>query len=231
MACFLLCLFLRGVNRGWLSQIQCRQRDLIIVLESLNIILGVWVHMIIGTLLLLIGTGVGLVIGKVNTFIPVRWVAWWVSRVIIPLLQKRFWILRSTTIFMNNIIILALIVAIGYSSYAAIVGISIVGFSMGIALKVLSDQPESFSISHTTMAGSNLRKFRIGIILNLLEPPAIVATLGLSLGRAVIPLNPHQTWGSFWQWIIPAMLIAAGGEALWIGVSLKVRDQEQESLS
>lgn len=195
------------------------------MLESLNIILGVWVHMIIGTLLLLIGTGVGLVVGKVNTFIPVRWITWWVLRVIIPLLKKRSWMLRSTTIFMNNILILALIVAMGYSSYAAIVGISIVGFSMGIALKMLSDQPESFSISHTTLTGSNLRKFRIGIILNLLEPPAIVATLGLSLGRDVIPLNPQQIWGPFWQWILPAMLIAAGGESLWISVSLKVKDQ------
>jgi len=194
------------------------------MLESLNIIFGVWVHMIIGTLLLLIGTGVGLVIGKVNTFIPVHWITWWVLRVIVPLLQKRSWILRSTTIFINNILILALIVAMGYYSYAAIFGISIVGFSMGIALKVLSDQPESFSISNTTLAGSNLRMFRFGIILNLLEPPAIVAALGLSMGRAVVSLNPQQTWGPFLHWILPAMLIAAGGEALWIGVSLKVKD-------
>lgn len=187
--------------------------------------------MVIGTLLLLIGIGVGLGIGKFKAFQPVHWVSWWVSRVIIPLLQKRSWILRSTTIFMNNIIILVLLLATGFSSYVAIIGITTVGLSMGIALKVLSDQPESFSISHITMTGWNLRKFRIGIILNLLEPPAIVATLGLSLGRAVIPLNPQQIWEPFWQWIIPAMLIAAGGEALWIGVSCKVRDQYPESFS
>ena len=54
-------------------------------------------------------------------------------------------------------------------------------------------------------------------MLNLLEPPAIIAAIGLSLGRSVVPLSPGQAWEAFAAWIVPALLIAAGGEALWLG--------------
>ena len=190
------------------------------MLELLVVLTSTWHHMIIGTLLLMIGIWVGLGIAKAQSLAPVRYVSWWVSRVIIPLIQRRSWLIRSATIFINNITILTLLVVIGVWSFAAIVAVSLIGVSMGIALRVLSDLPDSFSMPQAEVDGSNRRRFRVGIMLNLIEPPAIIAALGLSLGRAVVPLTGTQTWAAFTCWIIPAMFIAAGGEALWIGVAL-----------
>jgi len=197
--------------------------DAELMMQSLEVLVSTWPTMIAGTALLMFGIWVGLGISKARSFIPVRWVSWWVSRVIIPLLYKRSWLVRTAAIFINNITILTLLVLIGAWSFAAIAGTALIGVSMGVALRVLFELPESFSIPQAEVDGSNRRRFRIGIMLNLIEPPAIIATLGLSLGRAVIPVTGNQTWVFFMGWIVPAMLIAAGGEALWIGVAVHSR--------
>lgn len=189
--------------------------------ESLHVIINLWPHMIVGTVLLLIGMAIGLGIGRVQSFVLVRWVRGWVSRVIIPLLYKRSWLLRTLTIFVNNMAILIGMILLGVWSTAAIAGVALVGLSMGIALRVLSDQPKSFAAPGDSMSDSDRRRFRIGLLLNLLEPPAIIVALGISLGRTIAPLTLEQIWEIVSCWIVPAMLVAACGEALWIGVAIK----------
>ena len=69
------------------------------------------------------------------------------------------------------------------------------------------------------------------MILNLLEPPAIALALGLAIGRSAIPLSSTQAWGVFLTWVVPAMLVAAGGEALWLGVMVEARESQTQSES
>ena len=198
--------------------------------ESLHVIISLWPHMVVGTVLLLIGVGVGLCIGRARSFVMVRWVHAWVSSVIIPLLYKRSWLIRTITIFANNMAILVGIILLGNWSSAAIIGIALVGLSMGIALRVLSDLPESFAAPNDQTCESKRRLFRLGMLLNLLEPPAIIVALGISMGRTVASLSDVEIWEVL-CWVFPAMLLAACGEALWIGIAIQTNTEASSSNS
>ena len=58
-----------------------------------------------------------------------------------------------------------------------------------------------------------------GMGLNLLEPPAIAVALGLALSYSSAPLTDTQLWQTFVFVVAPLMLVAAGGESLWMGAS------------
>jgi len=189
--------------------------------ESFHVMITLWPHMMMGTVLLLIGIVIGWGVSRTRSFVLVRWIRVWVSRVMLPLLYKRSWLLRTITIFANNMTILIGLIVLGRSSFAAIAGVAFVGLSMGIALRVLSEQPESFAAPGDSMSATDRRRFRIGLLLNLLEPPAIIVAMGMSMGRTIAPLTHEQIWEIVSCWIFPAMLLAACGEALWIGVAIK----------
>ncbi len=63
------------------------------------------------------------------------------------------------------------------------------------------------------------RAVAVGMALNLLEVPAILITLGLSMGRggATSGLLSGDVWTAYAVAVAPLLLIAAGGEALWLG--------------
>lgn len=189
--------------------------------ESLHVLLSLWPNMIMGTVLFGVAVGVGLSIGRSRSFVIVRGVQWWVESVIIPLLYRRFWLIRFLTIFVNNMTILIGLVMLGTWSSVAIAGVALVGFSMGIALRVFSNLPESFTVPEDQVDKSDRRWFRIGMLLNLLEPPAIIIALGVALGKTSASLTDEQGWAIVLYWIFPAMLLAAGGEALWMGVAIR----------
>lgn len=190
-------------------------------MQSLSLIYSLWPHMLIGVLWMILSLGIGLALGRVRSFFLVHGVHWWVLRVMVPLLYKRFWWLRTITIFVNNMAILIGLILLGTWPYAAVTGIALVGLSMGIALRALSDVPELFATPEDQMCESDRRRCRIGMMLNLLEPPAIIVALGLSLGRTIAPLSHVEIWEIISCWILPAMLLAACGEALWIGVAVR----------
>ena len=186
------------------------------VRESLSVILGLWRSMLLGTGLFLISMIVGLALGRERRLFVVRALSAWVNWIIGPLLRWRSRALRAAAIFANNVLILAAMVALGVWPPAAVAAVALVGVSMGIALRVMTAMPVSFSIPGP--AQPRLRRtIQIGVLLNLLEPPAIVAAIGLSLGREPAHLTPVYVWSAFAFWIVPAMAVAAAGESLWIG--------------
>ncbi len=191
------------------------------MVESLHLLLSLWPNMIMATVLFGVGMGVGMSVGHTRSIVIVRGVQWWVANVIIPLLYKRSWLIKFLTILVNNMTILIGIVMLGTWSSAAIAGIAMVGFSMGIALRVFSNLPESFVVPNNQGNESDRRRFRIGMLLNLLEPPAIIIALGVALGRTSAPMTDEQGWAIVLYWVFPAMLLAAGGEALWMGVAIR----------
>lgn len=185
--------------------------------ESLEVIRAVWGIAVLGTGLMLIGTVGGWVIGQTATLPPVRLVTWWIRGVVMPLLRCRSWWRRAATIFANNLSILALLVAAGRWHTVALVAVSGLGVSLGVGLRILMCQPAVPWEGKPRTERSAKRRVRVGIALNLLEPPAIALAIGLSLGRSGIPLSATQMWETFLLWVIPFTLLAALGEALWMG--------------
>lgn len=185
--------------------------------RTLDLISGVWIDAVLGTGLLVAGVGAGWVAGQASWLPPVRLIATWVRCFVLPLLRCQSWWRRATAIFVNNVSILAALLAVGRWHGASLLGVAGLGLSLGIGLRVLSGASEAFG---DLDLGSDVRArrcIRIGVLLNLLEPPAIILTIGLSLSRAAVPLPAPQVWETFALWVVPPTLLAAAGEALWMG--------------
>lgn len=188
--------------------------------QTLHVIGAVWLPALLGTGLLVVAAGTGWAMGQARTWAPVRVIAWWVRRIIIPLLMRRSWLGRTATVFINNILILMLLTLLSYRYIGALVGIAGIGLSLGMGLAVLAADPVHFMGSGLDVPRSARRNMRIGLALNLLEPPAIMLTVGMALARSATPLTPQEVGWTFALWIVPMSLLAAGGEALWIGSGL-----------
>ena len=175
---------------------------------------------------MLAGVGVGWVTGRAATLPPIRLIAWWVRCVVLPLLAVRSWWRRAGMIFVNNLSLLAALVAVGRWPLTALLGVACLGVSLGIAVRIMSSQACVFG---SDTPAPRRRRARLGIALNLLEPPAIMLAIGLSLSQRAIPLSPTQVWETFAVWVIPALLLAAGGEALWLGPGRDARTSSSSS--
>lgn len=176
-----------------------------------------WPSMLAATVLAALTTVAGWRLGRRHSLPPVRLIAWWVTRVAVPLVKSPAWSRRATIIFLNNTVVLATVVALGAWRAAAFLGVAGLGLSLGIGLRILSGRAEHFPVPVAPTSPRARSALTIGVVLNLLEPPAIVLALGLALGRQAIPLSKEQTWTTFAVWVVPALLIAAAGEALWLG--------------
>ncbi len=190
--------------------------------RSLDVIGAVWLIAAMGTGLALVGTGLGWAVAQTESLPPVRLVAWWVRRIVVPLLHSRSWRRRAAVIFVNNVSILAVLTAVGRWHWGALVSVAGLGAGLGIGLRILSNEPTADLQPDRAPGAGAKRSFRIGIALNLLEPPAIILTIGLSLGRLAVPLSHVEVWETFALWVVPATVLAAGGEALWLGASQDV---------
>ncbi len=185
--------------------------------RTLDVIGAVWIDAALGTGLLVVGTGAGWVAGQAGWLPPVRLIAMWVRRFVLPLLRCQSWWRRATAIFVNNVSILAALLALGQWHGASLAGVAGLGLSLGIGLRILSGESDAFGEMELGSNARASRCIRIGVFLNLLEPPAIILTIGLSLARATVPLPDQQVWETFALWVVPLTLLAAAGEALWMG--------------
>lgn len=191
-----------------------------VFLQSLSVIRDVWLPALLGTCVVAIGVGAGWALAQHARLPPVRLVAWWVRRIVLPLVRRRSWLGRSATIFVNNAGVLSALMLLGRWYAAALVGVASVGISLGIGLRVLANESFGIGVPASATPPSISRRIRLGLLLNMLEPPAIMLTIGLALGRTSIPLDGPLMWKTYMIWVIPALLVAAGGEALWIGAGL-----------
>jgi len=179
-------------------------------------LIDLWPSMIVGTLLMAAATAAGWSFGRHRSAAPVRLIAWWVNLVVAPLIRSRSWLRRSATIFVNNAAVLASVVALGRWIAFAYAGVIALGLSLGIGLRVLGRLDGDLAFEVGTSRSARW-KVAVGLSLNLLEPPAIVVALGLSLARQSVPLDAAWTWSIFGTWLVPLLLLAAVGEGLWLG--------------
>ncbi len=175
---------------------------------------------------MVVAVWVGWATAATGSFALVRLVRWWLARVMLLHLSSRSWVHRAAVIAANNLLILMALMALGQWLVAVLVGVALCGVSMGIALRVLPDLSGGFGLPAAGNGHGPSWRMRVGVVLNLLEPPAIAVALGLAIGISVIPMPLVQAWHAFLTWVVPAMLIAAGGEALWLGVLVEAREHE-----
>ena len=177
--------------------------------------------MLVGVALVLAGVAVGWQAGRYRSLIMTRLIRWWVGRVVMPLILSPSWWRRAATIFVNNASISAGVVALGawaVTGWAAVAGL---GVSLGVGFRVLSDPGWGLSTWRSSSDLTGIRRMRVGVMLNLLEPPAIAVTVGLCLARSTLgdSLPAGQVWQTFGVCVAPALLIAACGESLWLGIA------------
>lgn len=192
-----------------------------------------WRPTLIGLVVLLIGTIAGWGMAADREFTPAHWLRWWLERIILPGLRQRSWLARLVVILLNNATICVLLIWAGGVPAGAWIGVVIVGLSLGAALRMLSDprwemadyaglsEPADRSPPdpESGMPPAPDRLVALGVLLNLLELPAITIVLGLTMGRLAAPnhLAPADIWRIFACWVVPLLAIAAGGESLWLG--------------
>ena len=176
--------------------------------RSLEVFSELGRSMVLGTVAMLVAVGFGWVMGRHRTFPPVRMVAWWITRIVLPLLKSRSWGRRAATIFINNTGVLTALLVLGSWRLTARIGVVILGLSLGMALRHLGAVTDEFAAAVPVRGQGDKRRIRVGVALNMLEPPAIVLSLGLSLGLRTIPLTPGQAWETFAVWVVPALFAA-----------------------
>lgn len=150
----------------------------------------------------------------------VRGVSYWLDHVVRPVLAARSWARRAAIIAANNSLVCVLLVLLGLLGHAAWLGVAGVGLGLGTALRVAMDRGRVF-FPEVELSGWQRVAVGVGITLNMLEPPAILLAAGLSLGQGAVVdrfglTTALQLYGRIG---LPMLLIAAGGEALWLGVS------------
>jgi len=182
---------------------------------------GLGLEILLGSVLLVSATSLGWVVGRRRSWAPVRVLSWWMHAVVLPLLTSRSWSQRSLIIFANNSVVLAALVVAGAWRLTGAAAVSVVGLALGIALRSLSELSPYWSSPSPNCAPEIRRRVRLGVGLNLLEPPAIAVAVGLCIGRSTAPLEPMHIWATFLLWVVPLLFIAACGESLWLGVGLR----------
>jgi hypothetical protein len=128
-------------------------------------------------------------------------------------------------ILTNNTLVLAGLVALGTSRAGAAAGVAVVGVALGIGLRTLSEYSPHWSPPPPNCSPRIRRNVRVGVALNLLEFPAIALAVGLSVGRGHLPLDDEGIWLAFGVWVVPLLILAAAGEALWLGTGIVLREE------
>jgi hypothetical protein len=104
--------------------------------------------------------------------------------------------------------------ALGPLAWLAVAG---VGLAFGLALRLLIDLPETQAFEPPKTPQRKLL-MRIGLALNMLEPPAILLAAGLSLAQGARggDISLGTGLAVFAQIVLPLLILAACGEALWL---------------
>ena len=188
---------------------------------------------LIGGALVVLGTSLGWRLATARESMIVAVVRWWLDHVVRPLIEGRSWWRRTAIITGNNALTCGAVVVLGFFGPIAWLAVIAVGLSLGVALHLLteklptpekSDRPDPLDARQRTARTA-------GLALNMLEIPAIMISAGLSLGQGAMEasVSPVQAWGAFAAVVLPLLLIAAAGEALWIGTHTSLLDRWRDS--
>jgi hypothetical protein len=183
----------------------------------LSVFLRILPGALIGGTVMVAGACVGWRIGRRQHGWAVRATQFWLEQVVRPILATRSWFRKAVLIALNNSIVCAALVLVGALGPIAWLGVAGVGLALGLALRLLIDLPETQAFQSPKTPQRKLL-MRIGLALNMLEPPAILLAAGLSLAQGAwggnIPLQ--MGFAVFARTALPLLILAACGEALWL---------------
>ncbi len=184
---------------------------------------------LVGGIVLALGAISGWGMCATPDFVLTRMMRWWVLKVLVPVLKRPSWALRASVIFINNAFICTALVACGAVPILPWFAISAAGLAIGSAIRVMvvefSLEAESDNAEQKLSgkkAGDPL--VSIGMLLNLLEIPAIGLTLALALMQLELPITQPaelgmsiEPWSFTFFWTLPMLAVAALGESMWMG--------------
>jgi hypothetical protein len=174
---------------------------------------------LIGGAVIVICVAVGWRAGRRRTGWLVRCTRYWFDRVAGPLLASGSWAKRALIIAANNSLVCFALVILGALGHLAWLGLAAVGLGLGAALRLMLDLPLANGVK-TRLSWRKRVLAGLGIVLNLLEPPAILLSAGLSLAQGAMgdALDLRLAVLLYVQFVLPVLVVAAGGEALWLTV-------------
>ena len=181
---------------------------------------GLIPHCLLGSGLILAAVALGWWEGRRCERWPARMVSWWLRHVVRPLLAGCSWIRRTITIVANNALICFVMVTLGAVQPVAWLAVAAVGLGLGIALRLMLLSPPEPAAEIERPTRWRRVTAAVGVGLNLLEVPAIALSAGLCLAqKALSPaIEGEEARRVFGTIVLPMLVIAAAGEALWMGV-------------
>lgn len=199
---------------------------------------GLLTPSLVGAAIIVVACVLALAMGTVGGSRVGRLVDWWLQRVVKPLLGIDSFVKRAAAIAANNAFVCGIAVVAGAVWPLAWIAVAAIGFSLGLALRRMAPAQYRVDISEDLdpaaggdrvdepVADAELANGAtwwpvvegLGLALNLLELPAIALSAGLSLsqGAWVNRLTLGAALRQYATIVLPLLIVAALGEALWL---------------
>lgn len=189
--------------------------------SSLEMALSVWWEALVGSVAIVVGAALGWRLGAARDVLFVRAVSWWLDRIVGPLIVSGTWLRRTAIIGANNALVCGVVVLIGPLGHLAWLGVATLGLGLGTALRLMSvgPPPDEDEAEPTPMTQGGRLLESVGLVLNLLEVPAIMLSAGLGLAQGAVSSAADLATALhvFAVIAVPLLIVSAGGEALWMG--------------
>lgn len=185
--------------------------------SHLHTIMLVWRACLVGGVAIITGVILGWFLGQARGSGLVRLVVWWVEHVVRPLVRSRSWFRRAAIIAANNALVCLVAVLLGAFGSLAWLAVGGLGLSLGVSMRLtMGGNPFLDPGRPPTSLGRGLEV--LGLLLNLLEVPALLMAAGLCLGQGAWPagIGLGAALGAFVWCVVPLLAIGAAGEALWM---------------
>lgn len=193
-------------------------RELAMRANLAEIVVSVWPECLIGGLAISIFVIVGCRIG--NRKWMRRPIDWWLRHIVSRVLEGSGWGRRAALISANNATVCGLLVLSGSAGNLAWMATAGLGLGLGGALRLLLPR---INLAPPPPDSSPLRRslYGVGLVVNMLEVPAILLSAGLSLSQSAWSekLAGGDALQAYLLIVAPLLVVSAMGEALWISLS------------
>lgn len=193
-------------------------------LQCLHSALDVWFESLVGSVIAFVCMGIGWRAGAVRESLAVRITMGWLNHIVRPLFASRSWLRRLVIIAGNNAMMSAIVVGLGRFGHLAWLGVVCLGLGLGIALRLMLTVPVEDQEGTDMQSRRDRVLTGIGLVLNLIEVPALMLTTGLALSQGALSasLDLKAAMTVFAVVTLPMLVVSAAGEALWMAVNPKL---------
>lgn len=191
----------------------------------------VWRESVMGGAAMAVFVLIGWRAGRDDDGWLVQAVRWWLIHVLGLVLGSSSWLRRSLLIAVNNAAICFVVVLLGSLGHLAWLGIAGVGLGLGVALMMMSANVEIRDDTEPTLRWNRRVLRATGMVLNLLEVPAVILCAGLSLAQGALSssLSLSGALTAFCYVVLPLLVVSAAGEALWMTLGPKLEQVRREA--